>query len=226
MSAQAGDEEDHPPTPPLDVREGQWKSQVQLRSPMIFSTLIAFFCMVFVSSGNHSLPVGLMDSPEPHERRPPRRMEHVQHRQLYDSSRKLSSKMSSDTTNQRVLNVHVVPHTHDDVGWLKTVEQYYFGWNETIQRIACVQDILDTVVSALLENESRTFTYVESKFFSMWWTRQNDAVKDEVRYLVANQQLSFANGGWCMHGKNYWYEVPSNNADQTEAQNYFTIDSS
>eukprot|EP00980_Cylindrotheca_fusiformis_P014279 scaffold3791_cov137-Cylindrotheca_fusiformis.AAC.6 len=111
---------------------------------------------------------------------------------------KLGSNKMAETSSPRVLNVHVVPHTHDDVGWLKTVEQYYFGWNETIQR-ASVENILDSIVASLLENEDRTFTYVESKFFSMWWARQNDAVRDAVRYLVANKQLSFTNGGWCMH---------------------------
>jgi hypothetical protein len=25
------------------------------------------------------------------------------------------------------LNVHIISHAHDDVGWLKTVDQYYEG---------------------------------------------------------------------------------------------------
>lgn len=34
---------------------------------------------------------------------------------------------------QGKLNVHLVPHSHDDVGWLKTVDQYFVGSNNSIQ---------------------------------------------------------------------------------------------
>lgn len=101
--------------------------------------------------------------------------------------------------NPRVLNVHVVPHTHDDVGWCKTVDQYYYGFNNSIAELGNVRSIISTIVESLLDHPSRTFSYVEQKFFSMWWNEQNDAIRDSVRYLIANRQLIFVNGGWCMH---------------------------
>ncbi|KAK7360609.1 hypothetical protein VNO77_02616 [Canavalia gladiata] len=105
-------------------------------------------------------------------------------------------------TTQRIvgdkINVHLVPHSHDDVGWLKTVDQYYVGANNSI-RGACVQNVLDSVISALLEDKNRKFIYVEMAFFQRWWRQQSKAMKIKVKELVNSGQLEFINGGMCMH---------------------------
>mmetsp|Transcript_8010 Transcript_8010/g.19258 ORF Transcript_8010/g.19258 Transcript_8010/m.19258 type:complete len:1447 (-) Transcript_8010:53-4393(-) len=51
-----------------------------------------------------------------------------------------------------VINVHIVPHTHDDVGWLKNVNQYLLHENNTIQD-AGVSLILDSVLSELVVDD-------------------------------------------------------------------------
>lgn len=78
------------------------------------------------------------------------------------------------------LVIHFVPHTHDDAGWLKTVDQYYIGSRQDIQR-AGVEYILDTVVSCLADDPNRTFTYAEIAFFERWWRRQSSKTKLQVR---------------------------------------------
>jgi len=96
------------------------------------------------------------------------------------------------------IQLHVVPHTHDDVGWLKTVDQYYLGANNSIQH-AAVRHILDSVVEELSKDSRRKFIYVEQAFFQMWWEHQNDDAKNLVKKLLQNGQLEFVNGAWCMH---------------------------
>mmetsp|Transcript_3428 Transcript_3428/g.7967 ORF Transcript_3428/g.7967 Transcript_3428/m.7967 type:complete len:788 (+) Transcript_3428:97-2460(+) len=100
--------------------------------------------------------------------------------------------------SETAVNVHIVPHTHDDVGWLKTVDQYYYGANNTIQH-AGVRYILDSVITQLQQDPARRFTYVEMAFFSRWFYDQTPSMQDTVRGLVASGQLDFVNGGWCMH---------------------------
>eukprot|EP01018_Ginkgo_biloba_P019258 Gb_14040 [translate_table: standard] len=68
------------------------------------------------------------------------------------------------------INVHLVPHSHDDVGWLKTIDQYYVGSNNSIQA-----------------------------FFQRWWREQSKEKQAQVKKLVDLGQLEFVNGGWCMH---------------------------
>lgn len=88
------------------------------------------------------------------------------------------------------INVHMVPHTHDDTGWLVTVDQYYQSE---------VSFILDTILVRLLENPDRKFIYVETGFFERWWIQQTASKQADMKKVVASGQLEFINGGWCMH---------------------------
>jgi lysosomal alpha-mannosidase len=40
---------------------------------------------------------------------------------------------------------------------------------------------------------------VETAFFKLWWSRQNDIIKEAVQNLVNNGQLEFINGAWSMN---------------------------
>ncbi|CAL5326497.1 unnamed protein product [Camellia sinensis] len=101
------------------------------------------------------------------------------------------------------LNVHLVPHSHDDVGWLKTIDQYYVGSNNSIQG-ACVENVLDSVVVSLRRDLNRKFVFAEMaimkcRLFSkdggedrMWKFKK----KLETLFMLVNWN---SNGGWCMH---------------------------
>ena len=100
--------------------------------------------------------------------------------------------------NPDKLQVHLVAHTHDDVGWLKTVDEYYYGANNSIQH-AGVQYILDSVIPALDADPNKRFIYVEIAFFKRWWDQQDEMMKAKVKQLVLQKRLEFINGGWCMN---------------------------
>ncbi|XP_060578031.1 lysosomal alpha-mannosidase-like isoform X2 [Ruditapes philippinarum] len=105
---------------------------------------------------------------------------------------------SCNPVKDDMINVHLVPHTHDDVGWLKTVDQYYYGSKNGIQN-AGVQYVLDSVVRELLTDPTKRFIYVEIAFFARWWREQHDSMRHLVKGLVNNGQLEFILGGWCMN---------------------------
>jgi len=67
-----------------------------------------------------------------------------------------------------MLEIHVIPHSHDDVGWLKTVDEYFYGYRNDIQ-LAGVQYTIEGIVTELLADPKKTFVYVEMAFFYRWY---------------------------------------------------------
>ena len=120
-------------------------------------------------------------------------------------------------TSVPALTVHFVPHTHADVGWLKTVDEYYLGSNESVGASEVeggVQYIIESVVASLLEEPSRKFTWAEQAFFQRWWHEQSAALQAKVRALVQRKQLTFVDGGWSQHDEGCvtHYEMIENTA--------------
>ena len=79
----------------------------------------------------------------------------------YDSCHPVLSASKEGLHDINILNVHLIPHSHDDTGWLKTVDQYYLGSNRARfddgwenQRVG-VQYILDSVTKELMFNPDR-----------------------------------------------------------------------
>ncbi|XP_049818764.1 lysosomal alpha-mannosidase-like [Aethina tumida] len=95
---------------------------------------------------------------------------------------------SCHATDPEKLNVHLIAHSHNDVGWLHPQDHSY--WDE-------VDYIISSVVSALLINSNWRFSQTEQYYFHKWWLLQEDEVKDKVKSLINSGRLEIVNGGWC-----------------------------
>ena len=51
------------------------------------------------------------------------------------------------------VNVHLIPHSHDDVGWKQTMDEYYRNR---------VRSIYDTVIEALWADEKRRYFHLKT----------------------------------------------------------------
>ena len=83
------------------------------------------------------------------------------------------------------VTVHVCPHSHDDVGWLETVDQYFDASARDIQ-MTNVKVELTSIVEALWDHPERKFSEMEMKFFKMWWEKASPDLQQKVRTLIKN----------------------------------------
>ena len=90
----------------------------------------------------------------------------------------------------KMLTIHIVPHSHNDAGWLMSFEGYY---KEKTNRI------LTNVINVLIKDPKKIFHWSDVAFFHRWWQDQTEQHKIEVKKLVSDKQFIFIGGGWVMN---------------------------
>ncbi|XP_061172605.1 alpha-mannosidase 2x-like [Saccostrea echinata] len=87
------------------------------------------------------------------------------------------------------LKVIIMPHSHQDPGWLNTFD-FYFASN--------ANRTLSIIIDQLTRNNEWRFVWSEVCWLERWWESATQKQKDDIKRLIMNGQFEILSGGWVM----------------------------
>ncbi|XP_033735847.1 alpha-mannosidase 2-like [Pecten maximus] len=87
------------------------------------------------------------------------------------------------------LEIIIVPHSHQDPGWLRTFDQYYRLYTSST---------LDLIVDKLTVHRDWTFIWSDVVWLARWWTEASADRKLKLNRVLRSGQLEIVTGGWVM----------------------------
>ncbi|CEF69500.1 Alpha-mannosidase 2x [Strongyloides ratti] len=125
------------------------------------------------------------------------------------------------------LKVFVVPHSHQDPGWLRTFENYF---DEQVDYI------LSAITDFITKNSDMRFIYAEMSFLEKYWDKKNSTEREKIKQLVKDDKIEIVTGGWVMTDEansHYFaqimqliegHEFLKNQFDNYKPKNHWSID--
>jgi hypothetical protein len=99
---------------------------------------------------------------------------------------------SQQEDKDQIIYIHLVPHSHNDPGWIYTIKEYYEGSDPKY----CVKCQLDTILPAMQANKNRTYSWSETLFLKLWYDQLSDDKKDIVKELIKEKRFEIRGGSW------------------------------
>jgi alpha-mannosidase len=82
--------------------------------------------------------------------------------------------------------VFVILHSHNDAGWLNTVDDYYYNYT---------QHVISNMITFLQEYPSLRFSWAETMFLSKYLESHKSEIPI-VKKLIESKRLEIVGGGW------------------------------